>query len=71
MIFAGNKTTSDIEGLSMHVLYADYKMLLVLMNYCEETYPKTILDIKSLISIGNIYISSFIAKTYIIKFNSE
>lgn len=55
----------------MHVLCADYKILLVLMNYCEETCPKSILDIKSLISIGNIYISSFIAEEHIIKFNLE
>ena len=51
------------------MLCADYKMLLVLMNYCEETCTKSILDIKSLLSIGNIYINAFIAKENILKFN--
>lgn len=69
MIFAGRKTASDIDGLNMLVLCADYKMLLVLTNYCEETCPKSILDSKSLISTGNIYINTFKAEQNIIKFN--
>lgn len=67
MIFA-EKTANDIEWRNLHVLSVGYMMLFVLMKYCEEKGPMSILDVNFLISSENFYISSFIAEENIIKF---
>lgn len=50
------------------MLSVGYMMLFVLMKYCEEKGPMSILDVNFLISSENFYISSFIAEENIIKF---